>query len=636
MNITRRGFLGLGMAVCTAGLSACANFGTRSSNGSTGSDTSGSTAVQQSDVDLNEFSDLAIDMGAWRYDDANDCYYQLGISYCTKPATTTYESLAIFVPGAYFKGEKRLSGTYKCSVVDDATVGSFTPATAPVLMPINSSFFEGQSCPTAYSYDGLSRYLGAGYIYVYAGFRGRSATVESESNSEDVISGGAPWAVVDMKAAIRYLRYNKDSLPCDTSRIFVFGFGGGGGISACLGSMGDAKFYDDYLNSIGAATHDGTKGDSLSDAITGSASWCPLISFDEADAGYEWMMGQFSSQGQRADGTWTKLLSDDLANAYGDYVNQMDLRDDSGNQLTLDMAEDGSYVSGSYYDHIVGIIEDAASSFLSQTTFPYTYTPESAEISVFPGDPNLTSTEDVNATVDAKESGTSVPTTNNKAVSGVTTVQSTVYDSVESYVSTLNGESRWLVYNSHKQSALLTDLWDYVNTCSPVTRGVGAYDATDRSTTLNQLFGIDNETTLHFDETMANLAAAKQESYATCSDWDAQVVNDWAEDIAKTDSMNSDMGQRVAMLNPLYYLSAHYEGNGSSSVAPYWRINAALFQSDVPLTCEANLVRALKHSEAVKDVSFTPVWGASTFMAERSGNAEDNLLAWVAQCCAKG
>jgi hypothetical protein len=633
MNVTRRGFLGLAAAACTAGLSACTSFGQQSSgNTSSNNTTNTDNETQQSSVNLNEFSDLALDMGAWRYDETNDCYYQLGISYCLKPATTTYESLAIFVPGAYFKGEKRLSGTYKCSVIEDATKGSFTSATAPILMPINSSFFEGQACPTAYSYDGLSSYLEAGYIYVYAGFRGRSATIESDSSTTDVIAGGAPWAVVDMKAAIRYLRYNASSLPCDTSRIFVYGFGGGGGISACLGSMGDADLFSNYLSSIGAATHDGSEGKSISDVIMGAAAWSPLMSFDQADAGYEWMAGQFSSQGQRAEGSWTKLLSSDLASSYGDFINQMDLRDDSGNQLTLDVAEDGSFVSGSYYDYILGIVEDAASTFLSQTVFPYTYTPDSTTTSIFPGDPNLTSTQEINASVDSKESSS---TSTSQSISGVTTVQSTVYDSVESYVSTLNGSGRWLVYNSRKQTALLTDLWNYVSTCSPATRGVGAYDASDRSTTINQLFGIGEESTLHFDTTISELVTNRQEAYSACSDWDAQVVDDWADDIAKEDSIGSDMAQRVAMLNPLYYLSGHYAGYGTATVAPYWRVNEALFQSDIPLTCGANLVRALKHYDGIKDISFTPVWGTAVLLAERSGSAEDNLLTWVAQCCAK-
>ena len=73
-----------------------------------------------------------------------------------------------------------------------------------------------------YGYDGLGTFLDAGCVYVYAGFRGRSAGYDSSTGSTDLYPGGAPWPVVDLKAAIRYLRYNKDALPCDTSRVFSF------------------------------------------------------------------------------------------------------------------------------------------------------------------------------------------------------------------------------------------------------------------------------------------------------------------------------------------------------------------------------------------------------------------------------
>ena len=61
-----------------------------------------------------------------------------------------------------------------------------------------------------------------------------------------------PSGVVDFKAAVRYIRYNKDIIAGNTDRIFTFGMSGGCAQSALLGSTGDAALYEPYLKAIGA------------------------------------------------------------------------------------------------------------------------------------------------------------------------------------------------------------------------------------------------------------------------------------------------------------------------------------------------------------------------------------------------
>lgn len=639
MNVTRRSFLGIGAGATVAGLGACAQFSWPVRQpGETPNSGDGSRGSAASSIDLDEFKALALHMDAWSYSEPYDCYYQMGVPYCLSPATKAYESLAIFVPGAYFTGKKGLGGSYTCEINPEGKLGSFTARTAPIAMPINSSRFEAQACPTSFSYAGISRYLTAGFIYVYAGFRGRSATAESGTN--ELIAGGAPWPVVDLKAAVRYVRYNKDVLPGDTSRIFMFGFGGGGGIAACLGAMGDAPIFDPYLLLIGAATHDGTQGEKLSDAIYGAATWCPLTSFDAADASYEWMMGQFAHDGQRAKGTWTRRLSRDLAGTYGGYINHLGLADEKGTPLSLDETSTDDYVSGSYYDYILGLIESSAGDFLGSTSFPYTFTPHSQELPLFPGDPNLTPSmydsvaTATDAAADAASGGDGADaTTDASAVEGVTTVQSTVYDSVESYVASLNNGPRWLIYSTSAQKASVTDLWDFVTACRPASRGVAAFDAYDRSAITNQLFGIGEETSLHYDATVADLVSSKRADYSELKDWKDDYVDDWMSDLAKTDAQGFDMSQRVQMMNPLFCLNSAYTGYGSSSVAPHWRINSGLFSSVNALTDEVNLALALKAYDGVKDVALNVVWAAGFELAEKSGSAEANLVAWMSACC---
>ncbi len=645
MGCTRREFLALASMGAAAGLAGCTP-----SSQETPASSDDSTETAEA-VDLTEFEGLAIDGSAWRYDEDNDVYYQLGLTYCNDPATTTYESLAVFVPGAYFTAEENGS-TYTCTINEKAVVGGFTPATAPVLMPINTGTLAPQASPTAYSYDGLSPYLEAGCVYVYAGFRGRSAGYDTSSGTQDLFAGGSPWPAVDLKAAVRFLRYNDDALPCDTSRTFVFGFGAGGGLSAVLGSSGDSALFEPYLESIGAVTHD-AEGNAVSDAIRGSASWCPVTSFDMADAAYEWSQGQYDETGTRAEDSWTHELSQDLARAYGAWVNEMDLRDDSDEQLTLDETEAGIYSMGSYATALLEKVDEAASYFVQNTTFPYTYTPQRLDEPSFPGDPNLLATREADAATqtlsgDAQADGTGTDeagtdattdetedeqTTTGSTVTGVALVQSTIYDSAQNYFAALNEDYWWINYSHSSQSVSVSSLRDLSLHLCPAELSVSSYDATDRSSKFNQLFGIDEESTLHFDATVAALVEANVDAYGAYEDWDTSYETAWEEDLEKVDSLETDMATRVSMMNPLFWLSGHYEGYGQSSVAPHWRINAGLFDTDVSPCSSLNVVLALQKYDGVADVSYTPVWGQGHVLAERLGSATSNLLAWVLSCC---
>lgn len=643
MGCTRREFLALASMGTAVGIAGC------TPSRQVQQDPVEEPPAEEPEVDLGEFKDLAIDPSAWRYDEENDVYYQLGLTYCKTPATATYESLAIFVPGAYFKAEEN-GATYTCTVNEKAVVGSYTPATAPILMPINTGTLSAQTSPTVYDHDGLAPYLEAGCIYVYAGFRGRSAGYDTASGSNELFPGGSPWPAVDLKAAVRFLRYNASVLPCDASRVFVFGFGAGGGLSAVLGASGDAAEFDPYLASIGAITHD-AEGSAVSDAIAGSASWCPITSFDVADAAYEWGQGQYASDGTRAKDTWTRALSQDLAAAYGAWVNEMDLRDGDDNQLTLDETETGAFSMGSYASAILDAIDEAATYFVQNTSFPYAYTPQRLEDPTFPGDPNLVATRA--ADVAAQGQASSAPAdgtgegevgeesdanevaegTGSAPLAGVAQVQSTVYDSAQSYFASLNADNWWINYSHSSSTVSITSLREFVLHLRPAALAASPFDLPDRSSKSNQLFGIGEESTLHFDAMVADLVGRNAEKYAELDGWDDEYETAWEDDLEKVDALETGMLERVSMMNPLYWLSGHYDGYGQSAVAPHWRVNEGLFDTDTSLCTAPNLVFALRKYDGVSDVSHTPVWGQGHVLAERSGSATANLLSWVADCC---
>ena len=633
MGCTRREFLALASAGTVAGIAGCTP--------AQRNDSPAEEPAAEPSVDLAEFESLALDTSAWRYDSENDVYFQLGLTYCKTPATTTYESLAIFVPGPYFSAEEN-GDTYTCTVNEKAVVGNFTPSTAPILMPINTGGLAAQASPTAYGYDGLAPYLEAGCVYVYAGFRGRSAGYDTSTGSNELFAGGSPWPVVDLKAAVRYLRYNAACLPCDASRVFVFGFSGGGGASAVLGASGDAALFEPYLSQIGAITHD-AEGNDVSDAIAGSASWCPSTSFDVADAAYEWCQGQYASDGARAEGTWTGRLSLDLAAAYAGWVNEMDLRDADDVQLTLDETETGVYSMGSYATQLLSEIDEAATHFVQNASFPYTYTPQHLDDPTFPGDPNLAATRAADAvqapvSTPAPADGTgeadSGETVTPQGLTGVAQVQSTIYDTAQNYFAALNASSWWINYNHRSASVSVSSLRDFSLNLRPAALETSPFDRPDRSSKSNQLFGIGEESTLHFSSVVGSLVEGGSEDYAELEGWEEDYASAWTEDLEKVDALETDMATRVAMMNPLFWLSGHYEGYGQASVAPHWRVNEGLFDSDLPLVTGMNLVLALRKYDGVSSVDHTAVWGQGHVLAERSGSATSNLIEWVVSCCA--
>ena len=297
---------------------------------------------------------LSIDMDNWNYDETNDIYYQIGLVYCAEPEDTSYESCGIYVPGKYFTGTENSNGTYTCTLNENAQVGNYSASSAPIVIPVNTPGYSSCAAPTSYSGDSVKDYIDEGFIYLDAGCRGRD-------NAE------APDGVTDLKSAVTYYRFNGDVLPGDAEKIFTFGHSGGGAQSALMGASGNSELYNTYLESIGAAMVD-KDGNGLSNAIAGAMCWCPITNLDTADEAYEWNMGQY----MRENATFAGALSDDLAEEYAVYINELGLKDPNGNTLKLENVGSGVYTSGSYYDYMMKVTEDSLNNFLADTTFPYT------------------------------------------------------------------------------------------------------------------------------------------------------------------------------------------------------------------------------------------------------------------------
>ena len=582
------------------------------------------TAETEPEIDYNalvkdydvDFAGLAFDETKWVYDSDNDVYYQIGMQFCAQPAALDYETLAVVVPGAYLTGTDNGDGTYTCTVNPDGTVNGFTAETAPMMMPVNTAGYSAQAAATSYSYSSVSAYLDAGYVYVYSGCRGRSNGYNDDGSL--AYAGGAPWGVTDLKAAVRYLRLNNSTIPGDPERIFAFGHSGGGAQSAVLGASGDSELYFDYLASIGAAMYD-EDGNYISDAICGAMCWCPITSLDYADEAYEWNMGQYMDSGTRAEGTWTKSLSQDLAASYGEYLNQLGLKDEDGNALTLEQSEDGIYASGSYYDYVLGQIELSLNNFLEDTEFPYTPSNSMMADGGF-GPPD-------GGAGGPPDDGGPMPW-----LTGDSDTESVTYETPEDYINSLNEDETWVEYDAATGKAHVTSIAAFARQQKNASKNVGAFDDLDRGQAENYVFGDSQNDALHFDAAMAAILEENQEKYSQYSDFDPQYVTDYQEYKTSVDDWGSDSLSRQNMYNPMYFLSDYYDGCGSSHVASHWRIHTGITQGDTALTVEMNLALALQQNSNVDDVEFQTVWGQGHTMAERTGSGETNFIAWVAEC----
>lgn len=570
---------------------------------------------------------LALNTAAWSYNADDDVYYQIGVSYCEKPVAEAYQTLAVFVPGSYLKGTKNDDGTYTCEVDSTATVGTFTSASAPIVMPINTPGYSAQAALTEYA--SYASYTDKGFVYVHAGCRGRDA--------------GAPAGVVDLKAAVRFIRSAASVIPGDAEHIFTFGMSGGGAQSALMGATGNAPQYEPYLQAIGAV-------EGVSDAVYGSMDWCPITGLDVADEAYEWMMGCTRSDLSEDD----RALSDGLAAKFAAWVNAAGITDKEGVVLELAESEEGVYQAGSYYELVRQTIEGSLNNFLADTEFPYDSSSAgsgggmhgAAGMEAGMGGPggdggpqNGTMPEggpgngerpegmpeDLQDGQQAGQNASAFEEMDNisrNQTSGGLSLSGT-YETAADYIAALNQDSSWVTYDETSNTATITSVADFCTALKQASKSLGAFDQLDRGQGENTLFG-ENGDPSHFDSLMAEVL----------EELGNDAASEYAEDLAKTDGLGVAVPARVNMYTPLYYLLSSSEGFGQSEPAKRWRIRTGINQGDTALTTELNLALALEADSRVESVDFATVWGQGHTQAERTGSADENFISWVVDCMA--
>ena len=350
-------------------------------------------------------------------------------------------------------------------------------------------------------------------------------------------------------------------------------------------------------------------GNALSNAVAGAMCWCPITNLDTADEAYEWNMGQYVHE----NGTFSCILSDDLSAEYADYINKLGLKDPNGTVLTLEESDSGVYTSGSYYDYMLSITEESLNNFLNDTTFPYTPS----------GNNNM---------------GAGMPSGNiadgNGPVGDMSgqSDDSSSYESAQEYIDSLNDNGTWIEYDASSNTAKITSIEDFVKHCKNPSKSVGAFDDLNRSQAENSLFGVDANSSSHFDKALSDLLNNNREKYSKYSGYSSSYAGEYADDLKQKDSENNTVETRVNMYNPMYYLCDYYDGAGSSDVAKYWRINTGIEQGDTSQCVDVNLYLGVLNKADKDNVEFSTVWSQGHTQAERTCNSTGNFINWVNGC----
>lgn len=178
--------------------------------------------------------------------------------------------------------------------------------------------------------DASGRALAEGYVVAIPGARGRNSQV-TDSKGNTLFTGRAPKGLLDLKAAVRYLRHFDKEMPGDAERIISDGTSAGGAMSSLLGATGNHPLYEPWLREMGACPE--------RDDVFAAVCYCPIIDLEHADMAYEWLYG--CTNGVTRPLTEEQAaVSAELAALYPDYLNGLCLRKPDGEPLTADNCRD--------------------------------------------------------------------------------------------------------------------------------------------------------------------------------------------------------------------------------------------------------------------------------------------------------
>ncbi|WP_329536440.1 Tat pathway signal sequence domain protein [Streptomyces sp. NBC_01450] len=370
----------------TVGVAAAGGFALSANASGTGSKSSGASGSLVLDKDA--YTELTTTITDADGTDHTVVYhFWKAITYVASPVDEKYQSLNVSVP---VKIDGKAVDATDAPIVLANSVGGYMPSSVADAtgvggaemtggMPTGGTGGSASPSPSASSSGGTGEVqsggnamvnaqggmvnlgklgLAAGYVVVEPGARGRTLT-----DSAGTYYGTAPAAIVDLKAAVRYLRANKGVIPGNTDRIVSTGTSAGGALSSLLGASGDSPLYDKYLKELGAAD--------ASDAIFAAGAWCPITDLEHADGAYEfnWGTNVTASTGKVVDQTVSKALRAQFA----EYQASLKLRGLNGfGPLTARNYDDymvETYLQPSATKYLAALSDADRATYLAANTF---------------------------------------------------------------------------------------------------------------------------------------------------------------------------------------------------------------------------------------------------------------------------
>lgn len=547
----------------------------------------------------NSFELIAMISSGWgaakpsptgRYNDTG-IFALENIPYVTNPTMTDGKPLQlmnIYVPEEYMTqnddgtcvidstGSKTV--TYYDEAGNETGTYTWTAATAPIVFinTVNgyagSSRFSITGCNSNIFY---SDYISKGFIVVGVDSRGigNSWGGATTVNDDGLIVGKAPSGIVDLKAAVAFLKYNDDVLAGDSEKIVSLGYSAGGAMSALLGATGDAAEYDSYLKELGAAD--------ASNSVYASQVYCPITDLDNGDAAYEWLhMNQTSlvdwSGNPAAFNDYQMALHEAFIAYYVDYIQS----------LGFELGDDG--VSGAYYDELTQKAVDALNHAVQVGQYMgSTVTPETVIATLASPGSNLA------AYLEANELQVE------DVISWDEAEQTFKLDSFRIF--DMGGTFKRAKSVPSLDGSIESGLFG----ANGIAQDTSVHFSVSYLTVLQELMQSDN----------AEIAAKAKADYDACA-------------LEITDVVNSGV---THLMNPMYYLT----GEGTATMAKYWRFGNGTADPDLGSVAAWTLYNQICGMDGFA-AEFNLVYGAPHGFADYLSDnyTPEALLTWVAQAAA--
>jgi hypothetical protein len=309
--------LSAGTATLTTHFSSTGGYTLTASYGGDSTYSASTSASVSETVESGKYSlglsSYTASTGSGTYNSQTVAYkYYSNVVYAANPVDSSYESMNIFIP---------------------TSVNGTSVSNMPVMIEINVAGYTSSQAASSPGTNGTYA-MGNGYVVVEVGCRGR------DDGSSGDFYGVAPAAMVDLKAAVRFLRYNASTgaFTGDVTHIIDSGGSAGGALSALLGASGNSSLSDSYLAAIGAADAE--------DNIFAVGAWSPITNLDNADGAYEEEYSSLEYDGSAVNST----ISGDLITIFENYQDGLGLSDKRGSMGVLTHSNITAYILEQYME----------------------------------------------------------------------------------------------------------------------------------------------------------------------------------------------------------------------------------------------------------------------------------------------